>query len=171
MVPGMQKVKWTWIPLVPFLASALALGGAYVAEYGFGLRPCVLCLYQRIPYATAMALSLTALLIWRKRNVLLPLLALCGLAFSIGGFIAVYHVGVEQKLWRGTEHCGDSGAPPSSIEELREQILKAPVVRCDEPAFVFLGLSMAGWNLLYSLALMAGCYILYRRFSRGSEKT
>ena len=34
-------------------ASAAALSLAFISEYVFGLQPCILCLYQRAPFAVA----------------------------------------------------------------------------------------------------------------------
>lgn len=129
--------------------SAFTLGMAFIAQYGFGLAPCELCLWQRWPYAAAIAFGLAALALPRWRA---SLLALAGLSILVSGGIAVFHVGVEEKWWQGLASC--SGAPtPNSIEALRAQLMAAPVVRCDEVAFRFLGISMAGWNVLWSLGL------------------
>lgn len=148
------------IPLLA-LAALAALGFAYTAEYGFGLKPCVLCLYQRIPYAIMVALGIvyTAL---NKPALRTPILLLLILAAFTDAGIAAFHVGVEQKWWHGTEGCGGAGLK-GSMEALRAAILAAPVVRCDEPAAVFLGLSMTAWNLLYALGLaLFGLYALKR---------
>jgi disulfide bond formation protein DsbB len=80
------------------------------------------------------------------------LLALAALAFVAGGGIGVYHVGVEQHWWTGTEACAGGGAA-KTVEELQRQILGRRPARCDEPVFIFLGLSMAGWNVVLSAAL------------------
>lgn len=135
--------------LVIALLAAASLGLAFVAQYGFGLAPCELCLWQRWPYVAVILLGLGAALLPRWRMALLALAALCLLA---GGGIGVFHVGVEEKWWRGLASCG-GGPTPSSLDELRAQLMAAPVVRCDEAAFRFLGLSMAGWNVLWSAAL------------------
>lgn len=129
--------------------SAATLAAAFVAQYGFGLAPCELCLWQRWPYAISILLGLAALVVPRWRGLLL---ALAALSFAAGAGIAVFHVGVEEKWWQGLASC--SGAPtPKSIDELRAQLMAAPVVRCDEAAFRFLGLSMAGWNVIWAALL------------------
>lgn len=139
--------------------AVLTLGMALLAQYGFGLAPCELCLWQRWPYAAAILFALGALIMPKLRPVLL---ALAGFSILVSGGIAVFHVGVEEKWWQGLASC--SGAPtPNSIEALRAQLMAAPVVRCDEAAFRFIGISMAGWNVLWSLALGGFALLAARR--------
>lgn len=135
------------------LLSAITLGAAFVAQYGFGLAPCQLCLWQRWPYTVAILLGLLAWKLPRARPLLLALLAL---AFATTAGIALFHTGVELKWWAGLESCGGGGTA-TTLEALRAQVLAAPIVRCDEAAFSFLGLSMAGWNMLWAslLAVLA----------------
>tara|TARA_B100000686_G_C16773258_1_gene966642 strand:- start:1419 stop:1922 length:504 start_codon:yes stop_codon:yes gene_type:complete len=134
--------------------SFLTLLTVLVSQYVFGLNPCHLCIYQRIPYVIAIALGLIAYGAARQdKEIGNFFLALTGATFLAGFGLAVFHVGVEQKWWAGLESCSLSDTGQMSIEELREQILKAPVVRCDEAAFTFLGLSMAAYNAILSFAL------------------
>jgi disulfide bond formation protein DsbB len=154
-----------WIPLLVAFASITALVAAFVAEYGFDLQPCVLCLYQRWPYGIAIVLALLAL---SGRPPLKVFgLACAATALTVGAGIAAFHVGVEQGWWQGTAACSGTVATPDSIEELRKQLMAAPVVRCDEPAFVLFGISMAGYNFMYALALAviaaAASWHLFRR--------
>jgi Disulfide bond formation protein DsbB. len=94
-----------------------------------------------------------------------PLLVLAALSFATGASIAIFHVGVEEKWWQGLASCG--GAPtPKTLEELRAQLMTAPVVRCDEAAFRFLGLSMAGWNVIWAGLLAVFTAIAARRAFR-----
>jgi disulfide bond formation protein DsbB len=142
------------VPLALFAASVGALGIAYVAELGFGLAPCVLCLYQRVPYAAVAALAWGALLKpgWRR-----PALALSGVALVVGAGIAAYHVGVEQHWWEGTAACGGALTSAQTVEELMKQLQAKPAPRCDTPAWTLFGISMAGYNMLFSaiLAILA----------------
>lgn len=134
--------------------SLAALCVAWLAQYGFGLAPCHLCLLQRDAYWAAMALSVAAIVLGPRSPYRRWAIALIGLAFLTGAGIALYHVGVEQKWWEGAESCvgamtGLSGA------DLEAAIMNAPVTRCDEAAFELFGISMAGYNGLLSLALAA----------------
>lgn len=154
MPPLKEKILY-WQPAYGFLlvvVSLLSLAGAYTAEYGFDLKPCVLCLYQRIPYAVVVVLGLLMLAFRKNQTVSWLLLALSSGVFAVGAALAFFHVGVEQHWWQGLEGCSGSGIA-NTIEDLRAQIMGAPVVRCDQPAFRFLGITMAGYNVLWSGAL------------------
>lgn len=141
-------------------ASILALAAAYTAQYGFGLFPCELCLYQRIPYAIAIGLGLMAAFL----NPAFARMALgaCGLTFLVGAAIAAFHVGVEQHWWEGTDSCG-MNLNATDIEVLREQIMNAPRARCDQAPWSFLGISMAGYNGIASLLLAFFCFAALKR--------
>ncbi|MBY0355675.1 MAG: disulfide bond formation protein B [Rickettsiales bacterium] len=132
--------------------AALALGGALLSQYGFGLHPCDLCIYQRYPYGAILALSLFALASRRIMPKISTYAALfISLLFLLDGGIAAYHVGVEQGWISGPTAC--SGATTGvNIEAVRTQLMQAALVSCKDAGFVWLGLSMAAWNLLYALA-------------------
>ncbi|MGP1396510.1 MAG: disulfide bond formation protein B [Inquilinaceae bacterium] len=132
------------------LACTAVLGTALASQYWGGLRPCELCLYQRWPYAAAIGLALLAVAVARARRLLL---ASIGVALLAGAGIAAFHVGVEQHWWAGLESCGSATLSGGSAAELREQLLATPVVRCDEVVWSLFGISMAGYNLIASLAL------------------
>src|SRR5207237_10719321 len=84
------------------------------------------------------------------------LLAIAALGFLAGAGIAAFHVGVEQHWWAGTAECGASGPlAGGSAADLRAKLLAQPVVRCDEVAWSLFGISMAGFNVIVSLALTA----------------
>ena len=132
-------------------AGSLALlVGAYVFQ-ALGYAPCKLCLWQRWPHGAAVALGIAALA-WRP----LPLLGWAGaLAAATTGGIGIYHTGVERGWWPGPETCSAGSIDGLSAEELLNQIMTAPLIRCDEVAWEFLGLSMASWNAAVSFALAA----------------
>jgi disulfide bond formation protein DsbB len=146
--------------------SALSLILAYVSQYGFGLQPCILCLYQRVPHAIAVVLGLAAFFL-RKTRAYPAMLALCGLTFFVGAGIAFYHVGVERGVFEMTAKCqGMIDDSKLTFEELQAALLATPHVPCDKPQFVFLSVSMAGWNMLFSLlagGILCGAAIVLRR--------
>jgi disulfide bond formation protein DsbB len=145
-------------------ASVAILGAAFAFQYIGGLVPCVLCIYQRWPYAVTIALSLTALALARQGEGQIAargILYLCGLVFLVGAAIAVFHVGVEQHWWEGTPECGVlSGG--GTLEQLTESLKHGPVVRCDQPQWTLLGISMAGYNAVLSVLLAVFCALAPR---------
>jgi len=135
-----------------------AILGAYFFQYVIGLPPCPLCLEQRLAYYVSIPLAAMVLLgvsVGSSRKVLtLALLAIAAAMLWNAG-LGVFHSGVEWHWWPGPQDC--SGAVPdfSAGGSLLDQMNKARVVRCDEAAWRFLGLSLAGYNALVSLFLAA----------------
>lgn len=142
-------------PAFLLAASLATLGAAYGFQYLGGLEPCILCYYERIPWMAALALSALALLVRRRPSARRLLLAALAAVFLAGLGLALYHVGVEQKLFEGPSVCDAGLGSVANLEELRRKLEGRPLVRCDTPAWVFLGLSMAAWNAVLSL-LLAG---------------
>lgn len=130
------------------LASAVLLAAALAFQYLGGLPPCPLCIWQRWPHAAAVAVALVALALPWRGWALLGMLA----ALTTAG-IGAFHVGVEQGWWQGLGTCAAPSVEGLTPEELMEQIMDAPVVRCGDVLWSFAGISMAGWNVLLSLAI------------------
>jgi disulfide bond formation protein DsbB len=137
-----------WIALLLPLAL---LSGALGSQYLGGLHPCEMCYWQRWPHAAAIVLAALAFLSGpadspRSRNLAL----LAALAIIVSGMIGVYHAGVEARIFEGATTC-TALARTGSTAELLKQISHAPLIRCDQIQFQFLGISMAGWNAILSL--------------------
>ena len=158
-LPSLQKYRISGIPadkvaLCVALASALSLAAAFTAQYGFGLRPCHLCLMQRIPFAVNIALGGIGFFVKKTSR---PMISLAGLAFLINAGIAAYHSGVERKWWTGLSGCSTPDMS-GSIEDLLRRIQQTDVVRCDEIPWSLFGLSMANYNVFFCLGLGLGCW-------------
>ena len=135
------------------LACCLVLATAYAFEYFAKLQPCVLCIYQRIPYAVAIGLMLLAVILRKHSQANFILFIVASVVFAIGSAIAIFHIGIEQQLWQGTPECGNF-MKTDSVEALRKQLLAQPIVRCDEVTWSLFGISMAGYNFLISTSLL-----------------
>jgi len=140
--------------LAILIAALATIGGALVFEHGFGLRPCKLCLEQRNPYYLAIPIALAALVLPpRFTRIALVFLALI---FLVGAGLGAYHAGVEWGFFAGPNDCGGAPAPTAgSMDDFLRQLQTTRVVSCTEAAWRFLGLSLAGWNVVISLALAA----------------
>ncbi len=147
-------VRWRMATIV---VSAAMLATAHAFQRFGGLDPCLLCLRQREVYWTALALGAAFMILVRTPGGPRWRAATCwvlGLVFLVGAGIAAYHAGAEWKFWPGPDACAAAGGAVST--DAMEAFLKgAPVKapRCDEAAWVFAGLSMAGWNALISLGM------------------
>lgn len=147
--------------------SAAALGMAFISQYAFGLQPCQLCIFQRVPYAVVILLCLFGIGFGHASPAAgKTLMGLVSLSFFTNAAIAFYHTGVERKWWPSMlEGCSVPNME-GNITDVLAQIAATPAVRCDEIPWTdpFIGLSMANYNVLLCLALgMAALYALTRR--------
>ena len=138
------------------LVPAALLGGAYIAQYGFGLPPCEMCWWQRYPHFAALGIGLAAYAmkppqVWA---------ALAGLAIITSGLIGGFHAGVEYGWWEGITGCSTL---PTNIDVMDPAA--APLIRCDVAPWTLVGISLAGFNFLISCTLGAAIVALaaYRR--------
>lgn len=122
---------------------------AWTSQY-FGYAPCKMCIWQRWPHGAAALIGVIAMI---TPLAIMPLLG--AIAAAITGAIGVYHSGVEQKWWEGPNTCTSGDITELTTDQLMDQILGAPLVRCDEISWVFAGLSMATWNAILSFGLAA----------------
>ena len=130
---------------------ALLLAGAYISEYGFHLFPCEMCWWQRYAHMAAVVVAALAFTgpAASRRSMALTIAA--ALAIAVSGVIGVYHAGVEAKIFEGVTTC-TALSKSASTADLLKQITHAPLIRCDQVQFRFLGISMAGWNAIISLS-------------------
>ena len=155
-----------------FVLSLATLGGAWFFEYVLELAPCPLCLMQRIPYHVIIPLSLLlaiAALVRAPRNLLLVGFAAIAIAAACNIVLGIYHTGVEWHWWGGPADCSGPLTDLRTGGSLLDQLHAVHVVRCDEAAWRFLGLSLAGYNVLISLALalIAGFGLAAARLAHG----
>ena len=138
--------------------AAATLAGAWFFELVLGLDPCPLCLDQRIPYYIAVPLGILLGLVARREGLTpitrLGLFAL-GAVMLVGAGYGVYHSGVEWGLWEGPASCAASGRPAPVGDILSSLKATVRVVPCNEAAWRFLGLSLAGYNVLIAGGLAA----------------
>ena len=121
-------INYPTVLILALLASLFSLAFALVSEYGFHLKPCELCIFQRIPYAVVCLLALLGL--WKKRWAR-GIVLLVAFSFLIDSGIAFYHAGVEQHWFPGPEACTDKGgAETLTVEQILEKLRKS----CDRLA-------------------------------------
>lgn len=136
--------------LIALLLPAALLAGAYGSQHLGGLAPCEMCYWQRYAHWAGLALAIGALLLARLPDRGRSFVWLAALAILVSGGIGVYHAGVEAGIFPGATQC-TTLATGASAEDLLKSVMAAPMVRCDEVQFEFLGVSMAGWNAILSI--------------------
>jgi disulfide bond formation protein DsbB len=160
----MSEITISMIRSRPVAAAAIAIIavgaatilGAWFFQYALGLKPCPLCLEQRYAYYFAIPLAVMVLLgdeVGASRKVLLAALVAIALGMLWNAGLGVYHSGVEWKWWPGPQECAGTLDDLGAAGGLLNKLQSITVVRCDEAAWRFLGLSLAGYNALISLAL------------------
>ena len=145
---------------VPVALMAGALGSQYLG----GLYPCEMCHWQRWPHYLAIVLAAVAFVPQAPQR---QLVALAALAIAASGAIGVFHAGVEYGWWQGITGCTSTvGATSGSTQDLLKEIMAAPLVRCDQPQWTLWGVSLAGFNALFSLAAALAITVLLVRQER-----
>jgi disulfide bond formation protein DsbB len=135
--------------LLALAGSALSLVSAFFFQHVMAILPCHLCILQRWPHAALTALAAIGLALPGR---LIPLVGAATALLSAG--IAVYHSGVERKLWAGPVNCtGGQDLSGLSGADLLSTEFAGAVVQCDQISYTILGLSFANWNVLLSLGL------------------
>ncbi len=136
------------------VVGLVTIGGFFFFQYVLGYPPCPLCLEQRLAYYAAVPL---AALLWlgaghgaARKVLLLGFLVIAGVMLWNTG-LAAYHAGIEWKFWPGPRDC--SGPINDFGSNLLQSLQRISLVRCDQAAWRFLGLSLAGWDVLVSLGL------------------
>lgn len=151
--------------LIALILPVGLLGGALFSQYVGGLSPCEMCIWQRWPHAAAILLALIAFAAPAASPRARAFTLLAALGIAVSGAIGVYHAGVEAKIFEGLTQCTATGKGLKGAD-LLNHIMHAPIVRCDEVQFRFLGLTLAGWNAVLSLggaALIAFLTLRTRR--------
>lgn len=138
--------------------AAATLAGAWFFQLALGIVPCPLCLEQRYAYYLVVPLgALVAIAAARDapRAAVIAGLAILAAATLGNAGLGTYHAGVEWGLWKGPTECTGPVGNLGSASNLLARLDSVKVVRCDEVQWRFLGLSLAGYNVLISLSMAA----------------
>lgn len=132
---------------VALALPAALLAGAWGSQIWGGLFPCEMCHWQRWPHYAAVVLAALAFAV--PIRAVRPLVVAAGLAILLSGAIGLFHAGVEYHWWAGITRCTQMLAAGSG-EDMLAQIMATPLVRCDAAQWTLFGISLAGWNALFS---------------------
>ena len=139
-------------------ACAAAIAFAFYSQYGMGLVPCHLCIFQRVTVAALGIVFVLAALTSRpgtRGTVFATLISLAGLATIA---TAGRHVWIQMQPEGSVPACGADLAFMLDLFPLTEVILKVFKAggECAKIDWSFLGLSMPAWVLVFALVLTAG---------------
>lgn len=148
--------------------TAGALGTALIAQFFYGYDPCVLCVYQRIPYGVLAILGVYALLMADKGPVHAVAL-LAAAAFAAGAGIAFYHVGVEQQWWLSAAPCGGGFDTSASSTDFLAALQQKPEKSCGDIDWTLFGISMATYNFVLSAVMAFASLALWPRLKRSER--
>lgn len=150
--------------VLAFLIGLIAIAGAWFFQIVIDLVPCPLCLQQRWPYYLGLPLIAAGIALsgGRGNRAAWWIFAAAALAFMISAGLGSYHSGIEWGWWQGPTGCSTGAGAPANAGNLLQQMATTKVVPCDEAAWRLFGLSLAGYNVLASLAV-AGLLVMSMR--------
>ena len=137
--------------------SAFILLIVYYLELFLGVEPCKLCIYQRFPYFIAILLATSFLLIKNQKFKKLTFLFFILIFFS-SLIMSVHHFGIEKNLWNALSSCEANNKILTNSADLKEYLLNKNYV-----SFKFLGISLAGYNIIVSFVLFTLSIIGFRK--------
>lgn len=146
------------------LLPAALLAGALGSQYLGGLYPCEMCHWQRWPHYAALPIA--AMAFATKGALRRTLVVLAALAIGASGVIGVMHAGVEYGWWPGFTACTSGLKSTGSAADMLTQIMNQPLVRCDVPQWTLAGISLAGFNAIFSIGGALAIIALAHRPSR-----
>lgn len=149
--------------LVAILLPVALLGGAIGSQYIGGLIPCEMCMWQRWPHLAAIFAAIAAIVLRKNPPASATFTALAALAILTSGGIGLFHAGVEYKWWEGFTTC--TAIRPAG-GNLLEAIMTSPIIRCDQAQWTLAGISLAGFNAIFSIGGAILIFLFLRRWSK-----
>jgi disulfide bond formation protein DsbB len=126
------------------------MAGALGSQYIGGLYPCEMCHWQRWPHYAAIVIALAAFATAARPPTNRRLVIVAALCILASGLIGAFHAGVEYGWWEGLTQC--SRMPSPGKGDMLADIMATPLIRCDVAQWTLFGISLAGWNALFSIA-------------------
>mgnify|MGYP000854013395 FL=1 len=159
----MDQIKYKKTLTLILLFSVFALITAYFIQYVLGHQPCNLCLIERVPFVSAIIVTLFCLISKKSEKIVFLILALI---FFFALLISLYHYGIEQELIKESLVCDlKNGNETLTAEELLRE-LKKKTVSCKDVTFKIMGFSLATINAITSLALSAITFKIYLYYEK-----
>ncbi|MFL2802182.1 MAG: disulfide bond formation protein B [Paracoccaceae bacterium] len=153
-------MKSSYIINTILFLSIFSLLFVFILQYEYGIIPCKLCIWQRLPHFINIIIILKILSSTFFSNYL-SILGLLNMIFAF--LLALYHYGLEQKLWNNVFSCGGTlDLKDLSTEELLKKINNTPITNCEIEAWNFLNLSLSGWNMILTIFMIIAWFFLIK---------
>ena len=133
------------------IISFISIITAYYIEYILGHKPCNLCLIERIPYVISIFIILTKYIFKIDQKFVLLLLTL---TFSFSFFISIYHLGIEQGVFKESTVCGLKNTSDIISKEELLRLLNEKTISCKDVTFRVFGFSLTSINMILSLVIV-----------------
>lgn len=157
---GLAKARW-----IALLLPLALIGGALGSQYLGGLYPCEMCHWQRWPHYAAIPVAALSFVV-PQRPVRMLFVLFAGVLIAVSGAIGVFHAGVEYHWWQGITPCTTGVTANADPMAMLAEALRKPLVRCDAPQWTLFGISLAGFNAIFSLAGAVAIFALAPRRAR-----
>ena len=160
-----REIKESHFLIYSFLASISAMLFALYYQYFENYPPCEFCNYQRVPYIFLIfIIPILGFVEKFKKYTLLIVILL----FFISLIISSLHFGIEKGYWTISTSCSNLSGDFDNIDSLRNFLSEVPITKCDEVIWSHLGISMAGYNMLFSLLnfLLSIFFQLRKKYER-----
>jgi len=159
-----MKKKINNLNLFFLFSCSIVLLIVYYLEYFLDLKPCVLCIYQRIPYFIAIFLTIVFLFIadYKFKKAFYYLYSIIFLSSLL---LAIYHFGIENNFWSAFTSCEMNDIYSKDNSNLKEYLLGKEFVSCSKVNFTLLGISLAGYNIIISSLLLILSFLKLRKIS------
>ena len=136
--------------LIILFVSITSIISALYIEYILHYEPCRLCIYQRLPYLTAIFVSLIGFFYLRNDKVLIIIIIIFTISFIISG----YHFGIENSLIKEISSCTNKSLDISNKSKLLETLNKSMPIDCKDTTFKIFGISLAAINTIFSILIV-----------------
>ena len=129
--------------------SIFTLLSAVYIEYILGVKPCVLCIYQRVPYMIAIFFCFYGY--YNLKNKLWIYLLV--ITFLLSAILSGYHVGIENNIFKEFSGCTSNNTDIIDKDKLLKS-LKETQPNCKDVTFKLLGFSLATINIFLSIIIV-----------------
>ena len=155
-----------------FLACAGLIAFAYYLQYVEHQEPCPLCMLQRVAFIDMMVVFGVAALHGPARRGAIVYSTLLAIMSAMGAAIAGRHVWLQSLPPEKVPACGPG------LEYMLQQFPLADALtkifagsgECAEASWRFLGLTIAGWSLLWLIALGVYAIVIAARAPRANAR-